>query len=293
MKLTYVLAVVCMCTMVACSKGLAEVEEEMSPSAQDSREIIFSTGMTVGKVEPWKDGFESRSKSRVPLESCATVIHYYDRMNGEVVNETKQSTSGVFRERLLFGDHELRFLAHNDDSEAPDPSGSFFSPKKVTDTFLCNKALTVGSSTSMNQVIKMERVVGKVSVVIRDAIPEGVRGLRMTLGSHCGKLDMSQGKGAADELKEFKIEWNMPESLVGKTNQTATVFTFVPTDELLTTVKIEALDEGGRTLFERTAAEVPVQVNRCTTANCNLFSKDETFSFEIAEDWIPGVTIEM
>ena len=274
--------------LASCADSLSEVN--MEEPVEMCKEMVFDTGLRIG-VAPWVNAHEVRQVSRAPLSDCAKVLHCYDFMGDELKQSLTQKTSGEFTAQLRYGDHALRFLAHNSETDAPDKTGTTFAPQKVMDTFLCNLSLAVNAETERNQLVRMKRVVGKVSVLIEDAIPAEVKTLQLITDNHFGVLDMATGY-AKGEGAECIRSWDLPSSMVGKTGQIVSVMTFVPADGMDTMVRIEALDSEGKVLHARQVS-VPVEVNRCTTAKCHLFSAGEGFAFEVLDEWEPGITIEM
>ena len=283
------------CMLGACSNELVE-NDFNDQLEQPCRNLVFDTGLRICAPWHYANEIEGNSRmmiSRASLEESASILHFFDIVDGSVVQNKTEKISGSFAVKLPFGVHQLCFLAHSSEGCSPDENGSMFSPSQVTETFLCNKELLVDQNTEKLQVVKMDRVVGKVAVKIVDAIPAGITALKLSLGNHCSVLDMATGLGVVGQCKPFSKEWNIGSSIEGRKGQVVSIMTFVPAGGITTSVKIEAMNAEGDVVYSREASNIPVEVNRATTASCILFKQDEHFSFEIAEEWAPGLDIDM
>lgn len=125
----------------------------------------------------------------------------------------------------------------------------------------------------------MERVVTKLTLMIEDAIPEGVRRLELTAGGYMAALDMASGLGVAEEKRDYTVGWNIDGSYAGKTGLKLTLYSFCGEDEFTMSLLVVAKDGNGTIVADRSAEGVPVLKNRCTLARGRIISVNGSVSF--------------
>lgn len=275
------------CPQADGNRGMEETEQ--------TRTLVFRpfAGMDV-QVGPWKpdDGMKSLP-TRAALQEAADSLLCLDFMEGTMVKRLSQPADRPFSIEMRYGAHNLYFVGHSSTDYSVDAEKAVFRTEKVTESFLKLHSMEVSPDTEERISVEMDRVVSKLTVLIEDAIPDYVKGLRLTVGDHMAALDLNTGKGVAEEKKEFVISWELDESYAGRVGLKVSVFTFCPDGEFKVPVKIEATDADGTVRASCSASQIPLLVNRCTVARCRLFVQNGGFTFDAPGDWIPEIEVEM
>lgn len=289
----YILAALAMAAMTACqhSEIPSENKEENQSAAQGECRVSFSPfvfTLEQGNINAWQ-------KSRAgALEELATTLSYWDYMEGEELAKNTVTLPSPVDMTLRYGEHCIYFLAHSS-SPAPQVSSDMqFTPEKVTETFWKDFRLTADENLEHDQTVKLERVVSKAMVTLKDAMPANVKSMRLTVGSHLRTLDLFTGNGDAESAAEYTLKWDISEEYAGRTGLSFSAYTFTPTaeEEFNVTLKIEALAADGKVLHSAEASQVPLLRNRCTNASCRLFTTNAGMTFGSPDDWNPAKEIE-
>ena len=105
---------------------------------------------------------------------------------------------------LKYGSHHLYFLAHSSTSLQHSEDRTFY-PSKVTETFWTDFPLEADENLQEQQTVPMERVVTMVKVTLRDAMPQGVDSIRLTVDGHYRKLDLQTGNAAGSSGSAYSL----------------------------------------------------------------------------------------
>lgn len=276
-------------SLSACTPSVIVEEAESVSEPVQTRIIDFLPQLVElsGSIADWQP---SRSDS---LSELATTLSYWDYMDGLCHSKKTQTTSSVLPIEMDYGSHNLYFLAHS--STESEQDGFLFTPSKVTETFWADFPIEVNAETGTSLNVPLNRVVSKVSIILKDAMPEGISRMRMTVGGLIRTLDIETGNGKLETAEDYTLEWEIGSSYVGREGLSFTMFSFTPTpsEEFDVSVSLEALSSGGEVLFGGECASVPLLRNRCTEVSCSLFGKTVGFSATVAEDWVPPLEIEM
>lgn len=246
----------------------------------------------IGDIANWKTSRTATSRAGTLAELAAT-LSYWDYIGDELIQKNIVETSAPLEMKLPYGQHNIYFLAHSS-TDSGESNLTSFVPEKVTETFWTNFPLEVNNETSENQSISLDRVVSKAKITVKDAIPSGVRSMRMTVGSHYRTLDLKTGNAVGEPLP-YSLSWELGAEYEGYTAISLSIFTFTPTadKEYETSLKIEALSDTGDVLFSLEANSIPLLRNRCTNVKCRLFSSNAGISFSDPGDWEPELEIEI
>ena len=243
--------------------------------------------ITQGEISGW------RSSRTDPLSELATTLSYWDYLDGERIQSDTLSTFSPFSMNMLYGTHHVYFLAHS--SEDGVMEGMKYTPAKVTETFWEDFEIEADENLSGEQSVLMERVVSKVMVTVKDAMPSGVAKMRLTVDGHIPTLNLITGNGDASSASAYSITWNIGSEYIGRSGLTFSVFTFTPEKdkEISVKVKIEALSASNEVIYSAEAPSVPLLRNRCTNASCRLFGRNSEMNFSVSNDWNPTLEIEI
>lgn len=289
------LALMAACVCPSCSR--TEISADIESTKQE-KAISFSpfflevTHGGIGDIANWKTSRTAASRTGT-LAELATTLSYWDYIGDELIQKNTVETSAPLEMKLLYGSHNIYFLAHSS-TDSGESSQTSFVPEKVTETFWTNFPLEVNNETSENQSISLDRVVSKAKITVKDAIPSDVRSMRMTLGSHYRTLDLKSGNAVNEPLPN-SLSWELGAEYEGRNGLYFYIFTFTPTadQEYETSLKIEALSDTDEVLFSREANAIPLLRNRCTNVICRLFSSNAGISFSDPGDWEPELEIEI
>lgn len=254
--------------------------------------LEVTEGGSFGDIANWKTNWTAASRAG-SLAELATTPSYWDYIGDELIQKNTVETSAPLEMKLPYGQHNIYFLAHSS-TDSGESSQTSFVPEKVTETFWTNFPLEVNNETSESQSISLDRVVSKAKITVKDAIPSGVRSMRMTVSSHYRTLDLESGNAVSEPLP-YSLSWELGAEYEGRTGLYFYIFTFTPTadQEYETSLKIEALSDTGEVLFSRETDAIPLLRNRCTNVICRLFSSNADISFSDPGDWEPELEIEI
>lgn len=287
------------CVLASCTQNeLGENNLFEQKTTKQEKTISFSpfflevTHGGIGDIANWKTSRAAASRAGT-LAELSTTLSYWDYIGDELIQKNTVETSAPLEMKLPYGQHDIYFLAHSS-TDSGESSQTSFVPEKVTETFWTNFPLEVNNETSESQSISLDRVVSKAKITVKDAIPSGVRSMRMTVGSHYRTLDLKTGNAVSEPLP-YSLSWELGAEYEGRTGLYFYIFTFTPTadQEYETSLKIEALSDTGEVLFSREANAIPLLRNRCTNVICRLFSSNAGISFSDPGDWEPELEIEI
>ena len=273
----------------------AENVPEMENSNENSRKtMVFMPffGLDAG-ISSWtaEDGMKRRA-SRANMADYADSLLCVDYMDGVAKQKICRPAEEPFSLTMDYGLHELRFLGHSSTDWQVDEAKGVFRTGKVTETFLKCVPMEVDEDTDEKLTLQMDRVVAKLTLMILDAIPEGVARIELTVGGHMAALDMDTGLGVAEEKEDFSIGWDLNGGYVGEKGLKFSVFSFCEENEFEVSLRVVARDAEGKVLEDRMASGIPLLKNRCTVAKGRIFSYEGGVTFSEPGDWIPEYEID-
>ena len=277
--------------LAACSQeNIVGEPDDPEMSDQTCRVSFVPSFMEIsqGDIASWQP---SRAES---LSDLATTLSYWDYLDGDCLQSDTLTLPSPISMTLKYGSHHLYFLAHSSTSLQQLEDRTFY-PSKVTETFWTDFPLEADENLQDQQTVPMERVVTMVKVTLRDAMPQGVDSIRLTVDSHYRKLDLQTGNAAGSSGSSYSLSWKTGSEYAGRTGLSFSMYSFTPTpdEEFQSLVRIEALSADGDVLYSAEAPSVPLLRNRCTNASCRLFSGNTGISFADPDDWMPAKEIEM
>lgn len=181
---------------------------------------------------------------------------------------------------LSHGEHVLKFLA----SKGTDPSfdNGIMTWSKAHDTFAKEVSLTVDDNTSAIQTVRLDRIVAKLQLLVKDKLPEGVATITLILSKRSTGFDVS-GMSAlnAEEIEQtFQIgDWE------GKQGTKYTVYSLQTDEECVTDVSVILTDTKGNELANRTIENVPLTRNTTTILQGYLLDADINASIGADGEW--------
>lgn len=283
----------CLCAVqvfLSCTPSVVMEDAELDFIPVHTRTLSFHPQFVEFSGVGITDWQASRSGS---LSELTTTLSYWDYIGGFCQGENTQVTSSLLSIDMDYGQHTLYFLAHSSNESVQD--GFLFTPEKVTETFWKDFSLVVDYDTEESITVPLERVVSKVTVILKDAMPEGVSKMRMTVGGLIRTLDIKTGNGKTESSENYTLEWEIGPSYVGRKGLAFNMFTFTPnsSDEFEVSVKLEALSAVGEVKFSGECDSAPLLRNRCTQISCSLFGLSLGLSATVANDWMLPLEIDM
>lgn len=181
---------------------------------------------------------------------------------------------------LSHGDHVLKFIA----SRGTDPSydNGIMTWGKVLDTFAKEMTLTIDDNTSATQSIRLERIVSRLQLVIKDVMPENLASATIVMSKR--SMGVSVLEMASTTTEESEQTFYCPQ-FAGFANAQFTVYTILTDDDISTDVSVILTDNDGNELINRTIENVPLTRNTSTILQGYLFDADITSTIGADNVW--------
>lgn len=257
-----------------------EKDFDNESNKQKEKTICFSTAFSVQT--------EALRASESLVDYINTINWYDYQANFLKDQEIETGNMNEINISLEYGEHNLYFVAHNSANSYFEKNDHVFSTRKVTDTFWGYSELSVDENTSDVQTVNLKRVVGKIVVRLKDAIPSDAKLLRMVIENHCAYIDVKTGVGILDKCDKYSIQWTYKDSNIGNINTTYSVYSFIPSTEYKVNIKVDVLGNTNNVLFSKSIQDVPVKANQHTTLTGTLFNGEKEFSFSFSPEWDEG-----
>lgn len=230
------LMIMAACVCASCAYTEIPKDEKLSNQEQSEnyREISFSPfflevteDSSFGSISQWKTAGRAVSRAET-LPELATTLSYWDYLDNKLMHTDTQKTSSPLEMKLLYGSHNIYFLAHSSTTQNASQEDFTFTPEKVTETFWANFPLEVNNKTAASQIVRLDRVVSKAKITVLDAVLEGVTSMRITVGTHYRTLDLKTGNAAGEPLP-YSLSWKLGNEYIGREGLYFYIFTFTPT----------------------------------------------------------------
>lgn len=229
---------------------------------------------------------------RAALEDACNTLNYFRYTDGALTNSLTQLSTeegfGSFSDEMPWGTHELYFIGHK--NELTSFENDIASFDRVGDTFSHYISLIVDGETDTNQTFTLGRRVAKFELMATDAIPEDLSEVIVTATGGSTQLNVKTGKGGA--VMEQQKTVVVPETALGKTEQTFALYLFLP--DGVNTVDINMLfqDAEGNEIVDLIIEDVSVKTNYITRYKGRVFGADQTFSITADTEWIATEEVE-
>lgn len=254
------------CILAACVNSIADEQ------TNETKEISF----TVESRQPM---------TRTALTEVCNTLHYYRVTGNQTARQLTQNSEdndfGTLTDELPYGTHSLYFIGHK--GEMGQFDGGVASFNKVSDTFSHYMQLTVDKDTEPTQSIELLRRVAKFELVAKDALPEELKSVEITITGASTKLDVATGKGSQAVTQQKSI--TVPEYNIGKTGCTFAAYAFLLDDTATLTVNVTAKDATGNTIVSHTFNDVVMETDYITRYTGSLFGDGFTTSITAKGEW--------
>ena len=250
------------------------------------------------------------------LSGVASVLYYLIyNSSGNLVREIKQTSTvsnfGNIADSLATGSYTVIFAAGQTGFTAyqeSEPLNSHFAPfalltyntntfsvanpqfiyKPWQDSFYKKLTLNV-SSGNVNQAVSLDRIVGKVEIVLNDAIPATAKTLQVTFNNEYSVYSLYNN--VPDSITNNSSQYSyvvsntIPASAIGTTNYT--VSTIIANTLKPMVVNIKCLDASKTVIAQVTVNNVTCQKNTATILSGSLFGVNNAFQIGIDPSWDP------
>jgi len=168
-----------------------------------------------------------------------------------------------------------------------DVETSYFAWEGVKDTFLKRVEVSVPDDNT-DFSITLDRVVGKLEVILTDNIPENAHTMEYSLSGINVSLDFYTGD--ADEPHDFiKTEISLT-SEIGTPNYKLEFFSFVGDEAATCDLTINIFDQEKTLIATKTLSNISVFRNKITRLSGEMFTAntgtENSFSLEVDPDWL-------
>ena len=217
-----------------------------------------------------------------------TGLWLFDYVSGEYVQTIHQASTddgfGAVSGTFDYGTHTLYFVASRGVNPTVSTEDKTITWQTVRDTFWATLQMTVEPATGGQQQVSLSRVVGRLRVVVTDAVPTGAATFEVTPTTwYCG-LNYQTGEATASSTSPIVV--NIPSSYVGTTKLASSVYTISGATPWETgiTAAIKASDNS--TLGSVTISDIPIQRNHITSYSGGIMTTRRSLSVSSADEWI-------
>lgn len=250
------------------------------------------TGQTVTQTAP------------LLYEQVSTLHYLVYNSSGQLLKDSVQrtplSTFGTFNLQLPAGSYKMLVAGLNGTYSLISKESSttaFISPVPSNGVYDWFKQVADFKVTDqpVNQNVVLDRVVGKVGILLTDALPSNLA--KITIAFTSGSwfyLNYSFNPGTNTQTRDFVIK----SSLAGTKNFSADAFVIPLNDGKITTdVSIRAYSVSGDLIVEKIIKNVVIEKNKLTTLSGELFSDLPAggaatgTSVSINSEWKPATTV--
>lgn len=269
------------------SSCIRSVEDSDNKVEEPMCRLDLSIGQIISQIPMGEKGELSTRSSFSLAEYAKELSLFVVDKGGSVKAEVTQSSSedgyGMISMSLPHGSYTLVAIAHNGSRSSYASGIISFADNKVTDSFIGSKEVTLSSTTSAETAtITLYRRVAKLSVNMKDALPDGIKEAKVTMSGYSSRFDTSTGFGTQSEPLTRTFDLTGRD---GQTDITISVFTFVPYLSHTTSLTYTVTDVDGRVLFDRTFPSLSLVDCTQTLVYGNFFSSQNIWTIEMSGDW--------
>ena len=278
---------------------LTGCQQATEPEPVESRMVSLNIGASFHlkmEIGEWGSGVESDQtmngeevKSRAdgsPATRMAFVL--IDEDGQKVVSQEKTSDDSDYltlRARVPVGTYGLVAFAHNGSTNATVGADATVSTpgEKLTDSFVYYGELSLDEESNKESSVTLKRCVSRLSVKHTDKIPTGAASVEIEASGAGNVLNATTGLAA--ESCEQKVVIQIPQKYVGTSDNTFSLYTFLPEKETEVDLVVSVKDSEGNVLTRHELKDVPVKVNVKTICTGVLFHADQDISVSIESEW--------
>lgn len=203
-------------------------------------------------------------------DGAMTDLYLFDGSTQLSHQTSDQSNFGTITVMLTAGNHTLHFVATRSTGLSYD--GGILSATSLRNTF--GKTIAINVNGSSDETVELERLSGKLSITINDAIPAGAASLRIQVGNMYKNLNVQTLYGVSPSAFDQTVNIS---GKVGMTGQTWNLPILAPAAEgYETTFTLTATNGSGAVIGQATGT-VTLAPNTKTLLSGNLFTGTRSF----------------
>ena len=255
---------------------------DVAGSSAGTKRVSFAVG---GDFE--KPQFSAMTRSLEADGKAMTDLWVLDYVGGQLVQQVHQTANdenfGVPEMSLTYGEHHVYFVASRGTTPVLSTDAHTITWAAASDTFYKDFAINMTRTTSATQSVTLQRVATRLRLEMQDAIAEGVVALDFDVDTWYRALDYLTGQPVNGGAETCVVP--IPESVVGQTGKTATIYGLSGATEWTTDFTVTARDIDGGAIASVTVTDAPMKANRVTKYSGRLFGNEGTFSLTLASAW--------
>lgn len=261
-----------------------EKEETLTAKVNEPKDSLQAKTITFTFGETTMHPMTRATLSELNL----TDLWLFDYVGGEYVQTIHQASTddgfGTVSGTFDYGTHTLYFVASRGVTPTVSTDAKTITWQTVRDTFWETLQMTVEPATGGQQQVSLSRVVGRLRIVVTDAMPTGAATFEVTPTTwYCG-LNYQTGEATASSTSPIVV--NIPSSYVGTTKLASSVYTIsgATTWETGITAAIKASDNS--TLGSVTISDIPIRRNHITSYSGSIIAARRNLSVSSADEWV-------
>lgn len=221
----------------------------------------------------------------------AMTLAFFDAQGNEIYNTTQlradnttYTTFGEFSTELPMGSYTMIALGYG--SEQPmtlsSATSATYTADRVRETFVVSQAVNVTSTNPLTLNAELSRVVSKVIVRSTDNRPADVDSIRVTFAA--GGKGVNPQTGLSTTNTGF-ANTVAPTTAVGAPVSTIN-YLFLNSDQQSMSITVDALKADGTAVYHKVANAVPLQRNKITVVQGQMFTAGANGGFTVNTSWI-------
>lgn len=223
-------------------------------------------------------------------DASITDLWLLDYMGEELKQTIHQSSTddgfGSVAVTAETGDHSFCFIASR--GTGATVSGGAITWEKPSDTFWAKSTLTITPTTATSQSVELQRVATKLKITITDEVPATLSKLTITADTWHNGINALTGDPTAAAARTSTI--SVPSSYIGTTGQLAASIFGICGDDYTTNVSVTAIDANSKTIASVSLVDVLMKRNTTTSYSGPLFTRQPTFTMNLADSWGKDIT---
>lgn len=203
-------------------------------------------------------------------DGAMTDLYLFDGSTQLSHQTSDQSDFGTITVMLTAGNHTLHFVATRSTGLSYD--GGILSATSLRNTF--GKTIAINVNGSSDESVELERLSGKLSITINDAIPAGAASLRIQVGNMYKNLNVQTLYGVSPSAFDQTVNIS---GKVGMTGQTWNLPILAPAAEGYETTFTLTATNGSSQVIGQATGTITLAPNTKTLLSGNLFTGTRSF----------------
>ena len=278
-------AIIAVCVMTVLPTGCAKDE----PDA----EVKVTTKLNTRMEKEITFYFDDNSISQQPMtratmaELNLTDLWLFDYVDGNYMQTIHQISTddgfGAVSGSFDYGAHTLYFVASRGASPTVSTDTKTITWQTVRDTFWATLQITVEPSTGGTQTVSLNRVVGRLRISVTDVVPDGASSFVVTPSTWYYGLRYDTGEAVSSASTPITV--NIPNSYIGTTNLTTSVYSISSATEWETNITAALKASDNSTLGSVTISDVPIKRNHITSYSGGILTTGRMLTITIDDEW--------